>query len=283
MHKIGYFNSKKHRQSAQLLADKLGMSSNLETALIPLHPVKSINHIELALKSLTNDICDIFCMDLTDINHSLPPDILIAGLSDRSARFDKLIYTADPESLSPHIKLREDARVVCYSERSKALANHLFPGWILTLKENKPGSIKAELANYDGLILNNNYLDEYENDIGDFASFQFHPKEFISQAGQNVTAYLCKTEEKDIRKTISKIHISEVSQATNIERTIEHYLVNKGWDSIGVYCLLDSNSHYHVHVCGRENNGEDLKKCRYSSGTSENIVYNVFELLSKND
>lgn len=283
MYKIGHLKGDKYRHHAEILQEKLNSSETQETILIS-HDYSTESDIaEIAIRTLLEKSNDIFCLDLSSIGKVLPPEVLIAGLSERTLQFDKLIYKTTPESSEPHIKLGSNASVVTYDERSHSLATNLFPGWQVNMKDEKPTSIKNELTEFDGLIIGNNYLIEQGEDVSSFSVFQFHPKEFIPGAGQNVTAYLIRSEDKDLRKSINKIHISEVSQATNIERAIEQDLLNKGWDSIGVYCILDSNSHYHVHVCGKDKEETGLKKCRYSSGTSENIVNNVFELLSKND
>lgn len=285
MYKIGHLNNRKQREIALLLQDKLKSTSDSDSQLFSYDHNETSDPADIALKSLLDKSSDVFCLDLPLIGKNLPTEILIAGLSERSQQFDKLVYNEDPDSPAPHIKLGVNARIVCYDARSYAIANNLFPEWQISLKKEKLASIKKELSEFDGLILGTSRINDLAEmeDISGFSIFQFHPKEFIPGAGQNVSAYLIRSEDKELRKLINGIHISEVSQATNIERAIEQDLINRGWDAVGVYCILDSNSHYHVHICGRENEDSALKKCRYSSGTSENIVNNVFELLSKND
>lgn len=281
MYTIGHLPFTRAIQESQTLQSKIAFFEK-ESDLLEFRLSPSENAMELAEEALLSGKCDVFCLDLSGINGQPKDEIVIAALSHRDTKFDILIYKEETNNNNIHIKLNDNARVCVIDERAELLAKSLFPEWIITIIDTEIVDLERLMSLYEGIILPNEHEAIIGKNLNHFASFQFHPKEFIPNAAQNVTAYLIKRADGELRKLLSKIHVSEVSQATNIERTIQTDLSNKGWKSLAVYCVVDHNSHYHVYVSGLNPENGSFHRTRYSSSTSENIVTNVFEQLSKN-
>ncbi len=282
MYTIGHLTGTRETQESQNLQSKIAFSEK-ESDLLEFQLSTNETAMELAEEALLSGKCDAFCLDLSVINGHPKDEIVIAALSQRDSKFDILIYKEETDNKNIHIKLNDNAHVGVIDERAELLAKSLFPEWNITIIDTEIVDLEQLMSLYDGIILPNEHEAIIGKDLSHFASFQFHPKEFIPKAAQNVTAYLIKRTDSELRKLLSKIHVSEVSQATNIERTIQTDLSNKGWKSLAVYCVVDHNSHYHVYVSGLNPENGLFHRTRYSSSTSENIVINVFEQLSKND
>lgn len=281
MYKIGFAAHPAVKNEALKLSDKLTSMEHSNQVIELVHD-HDISDIEFYFNVLKNGIAEIVCLNLPAIESGLPEDIVIAALSERSDCFEKLVYTPQAGNDNPHIKLGSDARVAVFNKRAEAIAHELFPDWTLEVLEIQDLNKKL-FENFDGVIASCERLDESDIDATAYSTFKFHPKEFIPHPGQNVIAFLCKNDDKELRKIMAKIHVTEVSQATNIERTIDQGLSEKGWSGIGVYCLVDHNYHYHVYASGISSENNLFKRARYSTATSENIAKNVFELLSTID
>lgn len=280
MYKIGFPNHYATKKEALKLSEKL-IGIEQTTQLVELEASDSDGNFELQLNALRNDVVDIVCLNLPLILQGLPDDIVIAALSERSENFEKLVYKIEEGNTNPHIKLNDQAKVAVFSKRAEALAHDLFPQWKVEIIDKN--DLKTVMDVFDGVIASSEFFDEVAFDISKYSTFSFHPKEFIPHPGQNVVAFMCLNEDKELRKQLSKIHITEVSQATNIERKIEQELSEEGWSGIGVYCLVDHNYHFHVYASGLSPDSNIFKRTRYSTGTSEHIAKNVLGLLSTND
>lgn len=275
MYRLSYINSEKSRNRAEELADKLKATGLEGVDIVPPEPGLTVDK---AFELVENKMCEILAMPLTMIADNLPETIIIGALSERDTDFEKIIYNKHDSSGGPHIYLNAGARIVAFSERAKYMADALFPEWQTEVAVMD--MIRTNYSQYDGAI----GLEEELSypDLRWDSCFQFNPREFIPQAGQNVIAFLCLSDDKDVRKHLSRLHIPEVSQATNIERKTAAEMASEGWTATGVHCIVDHNYHYHVYACGVDPYTLSFKKVRYSTATSDQIAKNVIELLKVN-
>lgn len=276
MYRLSYIPSGRSKNKLEQLADKLRSAAPEGVDIVPPDPALTIDK---AFGQIENKMYEILAMPLTMIAGNLPEAIVIGALSERDADFEKIVYNRQDPGVGPHIYLNAGARIAAFSERSKHMADALFPEW--QTEVTGIDMMQADCPQYDGVI----GLEEDLSCTGPQqwdSRFQFSPREFIPQAGENVIAFLCLSDDKELRKHLAAIHIPEVSQATNIERKTAAEMETQGWKAIGVHCIVDHNHHYHVYACGVEPQTLRFKKVRYSSATSDQIAKNVIELLKVN-
>lgn len=264
MIKIGFADRSQNRKSASALANSIGLES---TEMIQLAEKESENAFQndgWIASALNSGECDVVVYPLQEIPAHLGETLIIGGLGARDLAFDAIVYkpVAGAQGL---IRLEEGARVLCYDGRSAALAADLFPKWHITMAPEMK-ELGVDFDQYNGFIMpavKAHLLEKTDTEI-----FVFHPKEFVPGPGQNVAAWLCLSEHKELRKILKQHHHSEVSAATNVERKVARLLAGEGFDNIGVYCDYDVNGYYHVYVTATKYGNAGLVRKRISSSTS---------------
>lgn len=234
--------------------------------------------IEEAL--LRGDI-DIAVHSMKDLPTTSPEGLVITAVSYRENPADWLVINQNAVAPDELFQLKKGAIVGTSSARRKALLLDFRKD--ITLKDirgNVPTRLqKLQNDDFDAIVLAGAGLSRLEMDLSGFFVFKFNPKEFVPAPAQGVLAFQTCTDDVATRRIFKKIHQSEVSAVTNVERKILKLLGGGCHMPMGAYCEKDSMGNYHVWAAKAEQWDSPLKRTRLSSSTTFQLAEKIVEQL----
>ncbi len=219
---------------------------------------------------------------MKDLPTNSPKGLCISAVSYRANPSDTLIINKNAVA-SEILKVKKGGIVGTSSARRKAQILDIRPDVeIKDIRGNVPTRIKKlEEGQFDAILLAAAGLERLELDLSNFEIINLNPKEFVPAPAQGVLAY--QTVEKDMatRRIIKKLHDSEVSKCTNIERKVLNLLDGGCQMPLGVYCENDAMGYFHVWAAKAEEWNQPVKRINVSSATTFDLAERIVDLLNK--
>ncbi|NNE28072.1 MAG: hydroxymethylbilane synthase, partial [Saprospiraceae bacterium] len=205
---------------------------------------------------------DMAVHSMKDLPTESPEGLVIAGVSYRADPADWLIIRESAVVENQSLNLKSGAIVGTSSNRRKSWIKDFRLDVVLkNLRGNVPTRLnKLRSGDYDAIILAAAGITRLELSMDGFFVQPLNVKEFVPAPAQGVLAFQVRNNDLSLRRFIQEnIHHSEVSSATNVERTLLK-LFNGGCQlALGAYCELDSMGNYHLWASYSENPGDSVR------------------------
>ena len=221
-------------------------------------------------EALLDDSIDLAVHSMKDLPTTATPGLTLAGVSYREDPSDLLLIRKAALAPKLPLRLKKNAVVGTSSSRRKSMILAFREDLeIQDLRGNVPTRIeKLRQEKYDAIILASAGIKRLEMDLGDLELITLNKKEFVPAPAQGVLAYQTRTDDIPTRKLIQKLHHSEVSAVTNVERKVLRLMEGGCQMPLGVYCEKDDDGNFHAYAAFSENENSPLKSARLSSATS---------------
>jgi hydroxymethylbilane synthase len=231
---------------------------------------------------LRGDI-DMAVHSMKDLPTVSPEGLILTAVSYRENPTDTLIIAPNCTDDSLPLRLKKGARVGTSSARRKAQLLSMRPDLeMVDIRGNVPTRLgKLMTSQFDAIVLASAGIERLELDLSAFPVVELNPKEFVPAPAQGVLAYQTNEMDYDTRRLLKKIHNSEVSRSTNIERKALN-LMNGGCQMpFGIYCKQDTEGNYHVWAAKAESWNSPVVRVNISSSTSYGLAERVVEELER--
>lgn len=228
------------------------------------------------MNALSNGTIAVVPRPMRDLPTQLPNGIVISGVSERPLTSLCLIISKDKVEENKFLSLKEGAIVSLQSNidrlqfielRSDVVAetHHLTP--VQTLE-------KLQSGDFDACVISSEGAKMMDISDADYAVIPFSPKEFITEPGHGIVAYLTAEDDLTTRRLIKPLHHPSVSALSNVERRLKQLFNDT---DIAAYCERDRANNYHLWAAAIINN--ELKKTRLSQSTHFELAERCFEKL----
>lgn len=242
--------------------------------------VFSVNAPREMKHALLGGAIDLSVHSMTDLPTSQSGGVVITAVSRRFRPSDLLLVRKASCNDTALLKLMPDARVSVLASKQKAQLAAFRPDLHIETVSGGSASLfmRLQSADYDALILPAADVDQLGLKHPDILALELPPQEFVPNPGQGVIAWVCNRDDLNSRQLLKKIHHTEVSACTNIERRVlQHIEPEKGPSALGVFCQQDAAGNYHAFaVC--ETKGE-LRRARLSSSTRLGLAEKLVQAL----
>lgn len=231
--------------------------------------------------SLLADEIDLAVHSLKDMPTTPVDHLTLSGVSYREEPNDCLLIKKSSFDSSQILGLKQGAVVGTSSARRKAMIQNLVPHVALKdIRGNVPTRVdKLRNQDFDAIILAAAGLNRLKLDLSDLEVKLLHPKEFVPAPGQGVIVYQCRTTDLATRRIVKKIHNSEVSMCTNVERKVLQMMEGGCQLPLGVHCTMDAMRNFHVSAAYSPSEGAPLKQVSMSQNTNAELAELVYEQL----
>jgi hydroxymethylbilane synthase len=231
--------------------------------------------------ALLNEKVDVAVHSMKDLPTTNPEGLCITAVSYRANPTDSLLIRKDLVDNGAIYKLKKGAVVGTSSARRKCQILHYAPHVnVKDIRGNVPTRIqKLRDGDYDAILLASAGIERLQLDISDLEHIELFPREFIPAPAQGVLAYQCRVGDVNIRKIFSKIHNSEVSEVTNIERKILRMFDGGCQLPFGLYCYKDSMGYYHAYGVRSDTWNGPATYAHISQSTTFQLAEKLFEKL----
>jgi hydroxymethylbilane synthase len=185
---------------------------------------------------------DLAVHSLKDLETSQPKDLCIGAIPKREDAADCLLINKDSKDESKHLSLVINAVVGSSSARRKNQLK-LFREDIelKDLRGNVPTRIKKlKSGNYDAIILAKAGLNRLKIDLSDFHVVDLDPSNFISAPGQGALGLQIRSNDLDLKSTVSKLNDSYSESMVNFERDILNKIGGGCHSPFGAYSKFNS-------------------------------------------
>ena len=215
----------------------------------------------------------------------MPQGLVLAAVSYRANPADVLLVNEDKASQNDPLMLRPNATVGTSSSRRKALLIDIRPDLVIKdLRGNVPTRVaKLKSGEYDAIVLAKAGIERLELPLEGVVMRELYPREFVPAPAQGILAFQCREEDREMRKTLLKIHNAEIAECSNVERRVLKLLGGGCHLPLGVFCEKDVVGNYHVHAAYSPNVDEPLRKINISYSTTVGLAEAVFEKLKNNN
>lgn len=228
------------------------------------------------LNALYNGSIAVVPRPMRDLPTKLPDGIIISAVSDRHLTSHNLIISKDKVEESKFLSLKEGAIVSLQSDINKlqflqfrsdikAETHYLTP--VQTFE-------KLQFGDFDACVIPSIVVKEMDITKSHFAIIPFSPKEFITEPGDGIVAYLTDEDDLTTRRLLKPLHHPSVSALSNVERRLKQLFNDT---DIAAYCEKDRANNYHLWAAAIVNN--ELKKTRLSQSTHFELAERCFEKL----
>ncbi|MBK8634564.1 MAG: hydroxymethylbilane synthase [Saprospiraceae bacterium] len=220
---------------------------------------------------------------MKDLPTDNPEGLVIGALSYREDARDCLLINKSSVAQGEVLKLQNGAVIGTSSSRRKAQMLHLRNDLVMKdIRGNVPTRIqKLRDGHYDGILLAAAGVTRLALDLSDFEVIYFHPREFTPAPSQGVLAFQCRAEDVETRKILAKLHHSDVSSCTNVERKVLKMMGGGCHMPLGVYCEKDSAGNYRAYGSMAHHVDEPLTKVSIAQTTTDQLAENLFNALNK--
>jgi porphobilinogen deaminase len=213
---------------------------------------------------------------LKELSTTLPEGINIAALSERQVVANSLFLSTKNKDENNLFSLKSHAKVWVNSEINRAQMQSFRDDLVFTVQDLSPMEAIEALREdaYDACVLTTKTTDVVGLNHEEFHSVQFSPKEFVTEPGQSVAAFLTAEEDITTRKILKQIHQKDVALVTNVERQLKKLFNDK---NVAAYCQRDAGGNFHLWAAAIINGA--LKRTRLSHSTSFELAERCFEKL----
>ncbi len=195
----------------------------------------------------------------------LPEGLVITAISKRYQAGFTLFCNPDHQETTKLLNLKEGVTVGCSSALQAAqlkdfrndVAVEVYPSWVDALKFFKTGDLAAIVLPTSAIQFAGLVADE---------GIQLNPKEFVPPSGDGFVGYVCRKEDKVLRRQLTALHHAESVEANNLERQFKRLVPSHLQDCVGVYCEQDANDFYHGNAV--QMNGSEVQYGHCSASTS---------------
>lgn len=215
-------------------------------------------------EQLLSNAAQVGSCPMTQMPVQLPEGLVITAISKRYVPGYSLFSHRLAQAPSFLLKLKPATVVGCSSSLQAAqlldfrsdLLPKQYASWQDALEEFKNKSFGGVLI--PTAAIPNSGLDIEEG-------IQLNPKEFIPPPGDGFVAYICKKDNRNLRRQLKAIHHSESVEPNNLERKFKQLVPESLHQSIGVYCEQDANGFYHGNAVLSDENGLRYAQCSAGS------------------
>lgn len=257
----------------------LQRARNLQASLAAEEISSEITLIQDVDALLRGDV-DVLTADMAELPALLPESWKIAGVSSRLAPSDSLVVrTAEIMEQGRLFGLPEGSLVACASPLQAGQLKLFRPDLELLVRTLREG---LDIFQNDGCaayLLPSHCLDILFPDQASFKVISLHPHEMIPAPAQGVSAWIANADDLPVRRLLKRIHIPEVSAATNVERMALRLLDPDTYKAFGAYCSRDKIGNFHVHGILFPADGSEPKRAKLSSSTSFRLAERLVEAL----
>jgi hydroxymethylbilane synthase len=211
---------------------------------------------------------DVAVHSMKDLPTSQPEGLVITAVSYRDNPADWLIIRRESAVSGKLFKLTKNAVVGTSANRRKAQLRDFRPDVQLKdIRGNVPTRLeKLRSGDFDAIFLAAAGVSRLGLDLSDFEVVELNPREFVPAPAQGVLAWQTNRDDTDTRLILKKIHHSEISSCTNVERKVLQLMEGGCQLPLGVHCERDAAGHFHAFAACEI--GGELKRARLSSSTS---------------
>jgi hydroxymethylbilane synthase len=215
---------------------------------------------------------------LKDLPTTLPDGVVIAALSRRDVVANSLFFSVKNKEENNLLGLKSHAKVWVSSEINRAQMQSFRDDLVFDVQDLSPmeaiDALRADTC--DACVLTTKTTDVVGLNHDEFHTVQFSPKEFITEPGQSVAAFLTAQEDVTTRKILRLVHDKNVALSTNVERQLKKLFNDK---DVAAYCQHDAGGNFHLWAAAIVNG--ELKRTRLSQSTSFELAERCFDLLNK--
>jgi hydroxymethylbilane synthase len=226
---------------------------------------------------------DIAVHSMKDLPTTSPDGLVLGAVSYRHDARDLLIIKESSFKKGNPLHLVDNPIIGTSSARRKAQIKSLLPNCsVHDLRGNVPTRIqKLKDGNYDAILLAKAGIERLELDMSGLHEISLHQSEFVPAPAQGVLAFQCRAEDFEVRQILLKLHQQEVSDCTNIERSVLKRMDGGCHLPLGVYVQKDANGYYHAHAAFSRSLDQPLTQVSISQSTSIGLSDLIFNELTK--
>jgi hydroxymethylbilane synthase len=232
--------------------------------------------IEEAL--LRGDI-DVAVHSMKDLPTQAPDGLVITAVSYRDNPADLLV--ARPEAMDPSkiFKIKTGAIVGTSAARRKAQMQDFRPDVELKdIRGNVPTRLeKLREGHFDAIFLAAAGVGRLQLDMSDLVVMELNPREFVPAPAQGVLAWQTNRNDIPTRNIFKKLHRTDISAATNVERRVLQLMDGGCQLPLGVHCEHDQNGHYHAFAACLIQG--EMRRVQLSSSTNVGMADKLIGLL----
>lgn len=214
---------------------------------------------------------------MKDMPTEQPEGLCLTAVSYRETPNDQLLIRADRAEQGRPLQLPSQAVVGTSSSRRKAQLLDLAPEIVLKdIRGNVPTRIqKLRDGQFDAIVLAAAGIERLDLDLEGLVSIKMHTSEFVPAPAQGVLAFQTRSNDLETRRLFKKLHKSDVSKCTNVERTVLKNLDGGCHTPIGVYCERDANGAFTVNAAYATAWDQPVKRVMLSSTTTAGLAERV--------
>ncbi|MCC6280883.1 MAG: hydroxymethylbilane synthase [Saprospiraceae bacterium] len=227
---------------------------------------------------LRGDI-DLAVHSMKDLPTSPPEGLVITAVSYRDNPADWLIIRKEAVDTTQVFKMKQGAVVGTSANRRKAQLIDFRPDVQLKdIRGNVPTRLeKLRSGDFDAIFLAAAGVSRLGLDLTDFLLVELNPREFVPAPAQGVLAWQTNRDDTATRLILRRLHHSEISACTNVERKVLQLMSGGCQLPLGVHCERDAAGNYHAFAACEV--GGTMRRARVSSSTSAGVAEQLIELL----
>lgn len=214
----------------------------------------------MLFEQLLHDSAQVGCCPMTQMPLQLPDGLVITAISKRYVPGFSLFYHPTAADNSKLLKLKDGAAVGCWSSLQAAqlldFRSDVLPKqcatWQDALQQFKNQALDAVLLPTAAIPITGLNAEE---------GIPLNPKEFIPPPGDGFVAYVCKADNRELRRVLKTLHHSESVEPNNLERKFKGLVPETLLAGIGVFCEKDANGFYHGNAVLSDENGLRYTNC----------------------
>lgn len=232
-------------------------------------------------EALLAETVDLAVHSMKDLPTSGPEGLAVTAVSYRENPADWLLARREVVQTGALFGLPEGATVGTSSTRRKAqLLDFRADLELRDIRGNVPTRIeKLRGGEFDAIMLAGAGLTRLELAVDDLHVVRFSPREFVPAPAQGVLAFQTRSDDRELRRTMKRLHRPEVAACTNVERKVLQLLGGGCHMPLGVYCERDDSGNYHLWAALAERWNAPLRRAHLSSATSYELAEQLLEQL----
>ena len=222
---------------------------------------------------------DVAVHSLTDLPTAPPEGLVITAVSDREDPADWLLIRPEAVDATQVFRFREGATVGTSANRRKAqLLNYRPDAQLKDIRGNVPTRLeKLRSGDFDAIFLAAAGLVRLGLDLSDLYVVRLHPREFVPAPAQGVLAWQVNQSDLSTRRILKKLHHSDISTTTNVERRVLQLLDGGCQLPLGVHCERDASGYLHAFAACQV--GDTMRRARLSQNTGLGMAEKIVEML----
>ncbi len=222
---------------------------------------------------------DLAVHSMKDLPTSPPEGLVITAVSYRDNPSDWLIARPEAVVKGEIFRLKKGAVVGTSASRRKAQMADYRPDVVLKdIRGNVPTRLeKLRQGDFDAIFLAAAGVSRLDLDLSGFEKIELNPREFVPAPAQGVLAWQTNRGDTETRLLLKKLHHSEVSAVTNVERRVLQLMDGGCQLPLGVHCERDATGHFHAFAACQL--GNEMRRVRLSSSTSFGMAESLVEVL----